>query len=182
MGTVASFITGVGRRRLRVALEAVRIRQMRLGVICGFVVFVLLASASFSSPGVTTNAKAAQVDFHMGFLEAVDYLNPFRGLNDPSYELYGLIYDYLFSLDQDGHPIPNIATDASCDLTCRNWTYTIRQGVKWSDGTDLTADDVAFTVNYNIQDRKSTRLNSSHANISYAVFCLKKKTNNKTIP
>src|SRR3712207_8652831 len=27
-----------------------------------------------------------------------------------------------------------------------------------------------------ISDRKSTRLNSSHANISYAVFCLKKKT------
>src|SRR3712207_7324446 len=30
-----------------------------------------------------------------------------------------------------------------------------------------------------VRDRKSTRLNSSHANISYAVFCLKKK-NNKT--
>src|SRR3712207_8779448 len=32
------------------------------------------------------------------------------------------------------------------------------------------------------EDRKSTRLNSSHANISYAVFCLKKKkkTNNRT--
>src|SRR3712207_8337911 len=28
------------------------------------------------------------------------------------------------------------------------------------------------------QDRKSTRLNSSHANISYAVFCLKKKKQN----
>src|SRR3712207_7927086 len=28
----------------------------------------------------------------------------------------------------------------------------------------------------NGRDRKSTRLNSSHANISYAVFCLKKKT------
>src|SRR5438445_9903522 len=27
------------------------------------------------------------------------------------------------------------------------------------------------------EDRKSTRLNSSHANISYAVFCLKKKKN-----
>src|SRR3712207_6912439 len=26
-----------------------------------------------------------------------------------------------------------------------------------------------------VEDRKSTRLNSSHANISYAVFCLKKK-------
>src|SRR3712207_7170700 len=29
------------------------------------------------------------------------------------------------------------------------------------------------------RDRKSTRLNSSHANISYAVFCLKKKKNTK---
>src|SRR3712207_8160997 len=29
------------------------------------------------------------------------------------------------------------------------------------------------------RDRKSTRLNSSHANISYAVFCLKKKKNMK---
>src|SRR3712207_7000650 len=32
------------------------------------------------------------------------------------------------------------------------------------------------------QDRKSTRLNSSHANISYAVFCLKKKKKKKTNP
>src|SRR5690625_6709141 len=31
------------------------------------------------------------------------------------------------------------------------------------------------------QDRKSTRLNSSHVAISYAVFCLKKKTETKTI-
>src|SRR5438445_6583383 len=30
-------------------------------------------------------------------------------------------------------------------------------------------------------DRKSTRLNSSHANISYAVFCLKKKNISETI-
>src|SRR3712207_7294683 len=38
--------------------------------------------------------------------------------------------------------------------------------------------DVALLVarDRGAQDRKSTRLNSSHANISYAVFCLKKKT------
>src|SRR2546430_3371423 len=30
------------------------------------------------------------------------------------------------------------------------------------------------------QDRKSTRLNSSHSQISYAVFCLKKKKNERT--
>src|SRR3712207_7749084 len=32
------------------------------------------------------------------------------------------------------------------------------------------------------RDRKSTRLNSSHANISYAVFCLKKKNNWDSLP
>src|SRR3712207_7731170 len=32
------------------------------------------------------------------------------------------------------------------------------------------------------RDRKSTRLNSSHANISYAVFCLKKKKKTKYNP
>src|SRR3712207_8554457 len=31
------------------------------------------------------------------------------------------------------------------------------------------------------EDRKSTRLNSSHANISYAVFCLKKKKKTKSM-
>src|SRR5438128_8441237 len=31
-----------------------------------------------------------------------------------------------------------------------------------------------------VEDRKSTRLNSSHGSISYAVFCLKKKKRNKT--
>src|SRR3712207_7267801 len=31
-------------------------------------------------------------------------------------------------------------------------------------------------------DRKSTRLNSSHANISYAVFCLKKKKERRPLP
>src|SRR3712207_7768563 len=34
---------------------------------------------------------------------------------------------------------------------------------------------------HRVRDRKSTRLNSSHANISYAVFCLKKKTNMQSI-
>src|SRR3712207_8308425 len=36
-------------------------------------------------------------------------------------------------------------------------------------------DPVAHVADH--RDRKSTRLNSSHANISYAVFCLKKKYN-----
>src|SRR3712207_9328975 len=38
-------------------------------------------------------------------------------------------------------------------------------------------DEVHRAVGNRGRDRKSTRLNSSHANISYAVFCLKKKNN-----
>src|SRR3712207_6458252 len=41
------------------------------------------------------------------------------------------------------------------------------------------APDEALFVGDRREDRKSTRLNSSHANISYAVFCLKKKTHEK---
>src|SRR3712207_8458181 len=40
----------------------------------------------------------------------------------------------------------------------------VRYGIPW------------YRVNPAPGDRKSTRLNSSHANISYAVFCLQKKT------
>src|SRR5207245_10655503 len=36
-----------------------------------------------------------------------------------------------------------------------------------------------FFIEESIRDRKSTRLNSSHGSISYAVFCLKKKKRNK---
>src|SRR3712207_7512838 len=53
-----------------------------------------------------------------------------------------------------------------------------------TDGTDLTPrppdgqpGGSKFIVGLVRLDRKSTRLNSSHANISYAVFCLKKKNN-----
>src|SRR3712207_8504836 len=35
--------------------------------------------------------------------------------------------------------------------------------------------NVVIPFKFDLVDRKSTRLNSSHANISYAVFCLKKK-------
>src|SRR5437868_9420471 len=39
----------------------------------------------------------------------------------------------------------------------------------------------ARRASYLARDRKSTRLNSSHVSISYAVFCLKKKKNNSSL-
>src|SRR5690606_41944778 len=43
-------------------------------------------------------------------------------------------------------------------------------------------NDATATVTGIVSDRKSTRLNSSHVKISYAVFCLKKKTRKGTLP
>src|SRR4051812_49944914 len=52
-------------------------------------------------------------------------------------------------------------------------------------GLDVAMQDPAFVRGgqciAKLQDRKSTRLNSSHMSISYAVFCLKKKKNEHTI-
>src|SRR3712207_7158826 len=51
-------------------------------------------------------------------------------------------------------------------------------------GQDLLTPGIALDSRLHVdrlKDRKSTRLNSSHANISYAVFCLKKKKNEYSI-
>src|SRR5690625_6452130 len=47
------------------------------------------------------------------------------------------------------------------------------------NGEDITKDDFSSMYEQQFQDRKSTRLNSSHVAISYAVFCLKKKKDYK---
>src|SRR3712207_7115271 len=62
----------------------------------------------------------------------------------------------------DGRASPGSAV---LPATCRSRAVGVRSG----DADEQPARRPA--------DRKSTRLNSSHANISYAVFCLKKKKN-----
>src|SRR3712207_7828305 len=51
----------------------------------------------------------------------------------------------------------------------------LQQGRERAEQKAQQAKSQAATTPTTNQDRKSTRLNSSHANISYAVFCLKKK-------
>src|SRR3712207_7836150 len=53
----------------------------------------------------------------------------------------------------------------------------IAGGRGWLDGPIFAEYERLGLGDSVILDRKSTRLNSSHANISYAVFCLKKKKN-----
>src|SRR5438034_4971899 len=56
-----------------------------------------------------------------------------------------------------------------------SWVYALFVTVLWSTGgVTVGRAALAWTTAESI-DRKSTRLNSSHTVISYAVFCLKKK-------
>src|SRR4051794_41319082 len=53
-----------------------------------------------------------------------------------------------------------------------------RYRIEWDDGHESIYAPAAGALH--AEDRKSTRLNSSHPSISYAVFCLKKKKKKKT--
>src|SRR3712207_7271484 len=69
-------------------------------------------------------------------------------------------YTTLFRSDPDGGQLGDLLPPAA-------WVEVANDAY----GSGEADDHTSLTL-----DRKSTRLNSSHANISYAVFCLKKKT------
>src|SRR5690242_21935908 len=83
-----------------------------------------------------------------------------------------------FAHHRDLHSFP---TRRSSDLKDRAWKTLHNLIHKDPDYIAIWISDVlTFSVNVmgsenNVVDRKSTRLNSSHMSISYAVFCLKKK-------
>src|SRR3712207_7838545 len=79
---------------------------------------------------------------------------------------------YTLSL-HDALPISTFASNIS----------RIQQVIDTADayGRKVVPMGRSMENNVRIADRKSTRLNSSHANISYAVFCLKKKTHHYAI-
>src|SRR5690348_17849648 len=72
----------------------------------------------------------------------------------------------IIGTDQLPPPPRERPTDGSINFAGADW-----QRQAW----DLRDKSVEFGV----KDRKSTRLNSSHPSISYAVFCLKKKKKKK---
>src|SRR2546421_6092453 len=62
-------------------------------------------------------------------------------------------------------------------LFCWGWPDTGQAAP--NDVAALRTELEALKADYSARDRKSTRLNSSHDQISYAVFCLKKKKKKK---
>src|SRR3712207_8875283 len=94
-------------------------------------------------------------------------------------------YTTLFRSVLDGGPYlhdVSIEQLGTGDAYVRRMTNSLfllprgRQGKEYADiETEPPEEGIVSLVGRISGDRKSTRLNSSHANISYAVFCLKKK-------
>src|SRR5688572_31390307 len=59
--------------------------------------------------------------------------------------------------------------------------HSLITGPTYSCGTKILVAIIGSRISSICEDRKSTRLNSSHSQISYAVFCLKKKKINNKI-
>ncbi|MBE5795280.1 MAG: peptide ABC transporter substrate-binding protein [Clostridiales bacterium] len=62
--------------------------------------------------------------------------------------LYGLIYESLVTIDDNGIPQPLLAETWSETGGGNTWTFTLRENITFSDGTPLTAKDVAASGNY----------------------------------
>ncbi|WP_020574122.1 ABC transporter substrate-binding protein [Actinopolymorpha alba] len=93
--------------------------------------------------------------------QSVDTFNPFMSFFAIGYTVAGLTYDSLIDWSaKDYKPVPGIAASWKESSDHLTWTYTLRTGVKFSDGKPLTAHDAAFTYNLMMTD-KDARASSS---------------------
>ncbi|MCR5260830.1 MAG: ABC transporter substrate-binding protein [Candidatus Gastranaerophilales bacterium] len=72
--------------------------------------------------------------------------NPWTAKDNTSAEIGALMFDSLLSTDVNtGEVRPNMAKTIKISPDNKEYTITLRKGLKWSDGKEITADDVVFT-------------------------------------
>ena len=125
-------------------------------------------SPSASPMAVTTSAE--DVTFTVGITDDVDSLNPFTGIVSTAYEMYQLMYPTLTSPSAaDFSPVPDLAESWQESEDQTTWTYKIREGLKWSDGQPLTAQDAVYSFNRILEgDYEQTNFGGYVANITKA--------------
>ena len=103
-------------------------------------------SSGGSTPGGSNTGKTSMlVAMDNGSPTFVKNFNPFSGGKRTA---TNLIYEPLFVLNNiDGSLVPFLGEKYE-QPDAKTITVTLRQGAKWSDGQDFTADDVAFTFDY----------------------------------
>ena len=95
-------------------------------------------SASAAAPAEQTITFAIDADISGGLTNAAD--------NVPTAQANTWLYDALYVFDESLTPQPNLADGlAEVSADGKTWTLKLKQGVKFHDGTDMTADDVVQT-------------------------------------
>lgn len=94
-----------------------------------------------------------KVTLRVGWTTDPDNLNPFVGIEQSSYELYHISYDFLTDFGINYlETVPGLAESWESSDDGLTWTFKIREGVKWHDGEPLTARDIAFSYNFQIEN------------------------------
>lgn len=107
---------------------------------------VVIAATLGSLPD---NARAASDDRRGGSITVVHATEPARliPLDDAiSGEISSKIVDGLVTFDLDFTPRPELATEWTVSPDGLVYTFKLREGVKWHDGKDFTAEDAAFSI------------------------------------
>jgi peptide/nickel transport system substrate-binding protein len=104
----------------------------------------------FPAVGIPTavQAQEPEMPFVMAYGSDIGELNPLVWRSERSHWYDMLVYDTLLSYDDELDLIPWLAEDYEVSTDGLTINFTIREGAKWHDGENLTADDVAFTFEY----------------------------------
>lgn len=116
-----------------------------------------LSAAAAASTSPTPSGGPDKVILRIGWTREPDNLNPFVGVSASCYEIWHLQYDLLNGYDAATlMPKPEFAESWSHSADGLTWTFKIRPGMTWQDGTPATARDVAFTFNYVIDNQMAS--------------------------
>jgi len=133
--------------------RAILAAMLLFALAAALVLLLTPGRAAADATPTPTPSSGDQIVLDTGWTETPDNLNPFIGYTLVSYHIYWENYDRLVRYDPDTmEPVPGIAESWDISDDAKTWTFHIRQGVKWQDGEDLTARDVAFTFNYVIKN------------------------------
>jgi peptide/nickel transport system substrate-binding protein len=123
-------------------------RHSRWLLLAGLVLAIAALSALWYA---TREEPGPQVPAHGGrYLEAIVgsplRVNPlYTAFNDVDKDLAALVFSGLTRLGPDGTVLPDLAESWEVSPDARAYTFHLRRGVTWHDGTAFTADDVIFT-------------------------------------
>ncbi|MFN8021098.1 MAG: ABC transporter substrate-binding protein [Acidimicrobiales bacterium] len=101
-----------------------------------------------AATSVVSADDAAPVTLTVGLLQDLSSPNVTVGYLVSDYEVYNLQYATLTDKSADDFStIPGLAEKWEASDDGLTYTYTLREGLKWSDGEPITADDIAYTIN-----------------------------------